>query len=218
MYALVDGSMVLLGPIPFNYRMINSVLEDDLELDQRVSSIDEGRVPFNITDNVRIVSASNQYSPDYNPKYHEHTGPSVLVYEKEVIFSYGIREKTLEQVKVERKTEIAPYRREKENTTITLNVQGSDVTVSTSRDNRLALASKAMSGDGPYNFKFDNQTWVEITKTNIEYILQQIDLKVQEAFDWELAKLQEIDACVTIDEVYDVIVRELPEIPQRPVE
>ena len=199
--------MVLLGPIPFNYRMINSVLEDDLELDQRVSSIDEARVPFNITDTVRILPARNEYSPFYNARYHEHTGPSVGIFQNEVVFLYGTRDKSIDQVKAERKVEIAPVRKEKENTEINLTINGTEVKISTSRDKRLALASKAMSGVGPYNFKFYNQTWVEITKTDIEYILQQIDLKVQEAFDWELQKNQEIDACQTIDEVYEVVIR-----------
>lgn len=207
MYALVDGSTILLGPIKFNYRMINSVLEEELELEERVSSVDESRVPFNITDTVKIVSAANQYSPEYNPRYHEHTGPTVSVYENEVIFSYGIREKPLDQIKSERKGEIAPYRKEKENSTIDIEINGTQVKVSTSRDNRIALTSKAMSGDGPYNFKFGRETWIEITKSDIENILQQIDSKVQEAFDWELAKNQEIDACRTVDEVLNVVIR-----------
>lgn len=204
--------MVLLGPIPFNYRMINSVLEDELELDYRIYSPDEANVPIQINENVRILPARNEYSPFYDSKYHEHIGPEVQIYEKEVVFLYGIRDKSLEQIKAERKVEIAPIRREKENTIITVNVQGVDVTVSTSRDNRLALASKAMSGDGPYNFKFGNDAWVEITKQDIQFILSEIDKKVQEAFDWELAKNQEIDACQAIDEVYEIEIRQ-PIVP-----
>jgi hypothetical protein len=57
------------------------------------------------------------------------------------------------------------------------------------------------------NYKFNN-TWVEVTSTDIQYILSEIDKVVQDAFDWELEKLQEIDACQTIDEVYDVILEE----------
>jgi hypothetical protein len=207
MYALVEDQMVLLGPIQFNYRMINSVLEDDLELDYRVSSASEASVPIEINDTVRIIPARNEYHPSYNPRYHEHTGPEVQIYEKEVVFLHGIREKSLDQAKAERKVEIAPYRKEKENVDITLTVNEVEIKVSTSRENRLALASKAMSGEGPYNFKFTNDTWVEITKTDIEYILQQIDIEVQKAFDWELEKNQEIDACQTIDEVYEVMIR-----------
>lgn len=204
MYALVDGSMVLLGPIEFNYRLINSVLEDELEIGFKVSSIDERNVPIFINENVRILPARNEYSPFYDPKYHEHSGPEVLIYEKEVVFLYGIREKPLQQVKDEFKSKIGPIRKQKENTTITLNIKGSNIEVSTSRDNRIALTSKAMSGDGPYNFKFSRDNWIEITKEDIQSILAEIDKKVQEVFDWELKKIKEIDQCETIDEVYNI--------------
>jgi len=45
MYALVNGQELLLGPIAFNYRMINSVLEEELEVDYRVTSQDYQKVP-----------------------------------------------------------------------------------------------------------------------------------------------------------------------------
>ena len=63
---------------------------------------------------------------------------------------------------------------------------------------------------GPHNFKFKN-TWLEITTEQLQTIVSEIDVKVQEAFDWELSKLQEIDACETIDSVYDVVIREQPQ-------
>lgn len=206
MYALVDGSMVLLGPIKFNYRLINSVLEEDLELGYRVTSNDEVKVPIIFDENVKLLPARNEYSPFYDPKYHEHSGPEVLVREKEVVFVYGIREKSLEQVKDEHKLKISPIRKEKENATIKLNIKNLNIEVSTSRENRIALTSKAMGGDGPYNFKFSRDTWIEITKEDIQFILTEIDKKVQEVFDWELEKIKEIDSCETIDEVYNVVI------------
>lgn len=214
MYALVKGQQLLLGPIGFNYRMINSVLEDELELEERVYTNDAQRVPFTIVDDVKILPARNEDSfVEFDPRFEERTGPTYEVYQMEVVFYYLKREKPLEQIKAERKIEIAPLRREKENTTIDFDVNGTTIKVSTSRDNRIALASKATGGAGPYNFKFENNTWAEVTKADIENILIQIDAKVQEAFDWELAKNQEIDACQTKEEVYEVIIRDpLPEI------
>ena len=40
----------------------------------------------------------------------------------------------------------------------------------------------------------------------MEYILAQIDTKVQEAFDWELSKLNEIESCETKEAVYNVVI------------
>jgi len=112
--------------------------------------------------------------------------------------------------------EVSPYRREKENTTITLDINGTSVQVSTSREERVLLASKLSAAPASCNYKFLSG-WLEVTAENLQYIVSEIDKVVQAAFDWELAKLQEIDACTTIDEVYDVIVRELPEAIQPPV-
>jgi hypothetical protein len=132
---------------------------------------------------------------------------------RRVEMTYPVYDKSLDQIKVEYKSQVAPIRREKENTTIDLVIGDTTVTVSTSRDERLSYVSKLVSSPGPHNFKFSNDVWLQITTAELEYIIQQIDLKVQEAFDWELLKIQEIDACATGEEVYNVILRE-PQIEE----
>jgi hypothetical protein len=47
---------------------------------------------------------------------------------------------------------------------------------------------------------------VNLNRSDIEYVLSQIDKSVQAAFNWELAKVNEIDACTTLDEINAVIV------------
>jgi len=54
---------------------------------------------------------------------------------------------------------------------------------------------------------------LQITTEDLQTIIQSIDLKVQEAYDWELAKLQEIDACETKEAVYEVEIVPPVEIP-----
>jgi hypothetical protein len=203
MFALVNGQELLLGPIAFNYRLINSSLEEDLELDYRVKSSDYSQVPIQITEEVKILSTKDEI-PDFDERfeivrlsYHEIT-------DNEVIFYYTKIEKTLEEIKEERKKEVSPKRWNRENATISVIINGTEIKASTSRENRLALVTKLLSGDGPYNFKFDTNIWLEITKEDLQNLITQIDLKVQEAFDWELAKLTEIDACETKESVYEV--------------
>ena len=221
-FTLIHDNQLLLGPIGFNVRMINSDLEE-LELDDRVTSQSYSQVPIHFSDGLTHLVPARKVVPEHNPKYHNVGNFNWEIVEDveddlavEVVFTYPILDKSLEEVKALRKQEVSPYRREKENTTITLDINGTSVQVSTSREERVLLASKLSAAPGPHNFKFAN-TWLEITTEELQYVLNQIDVKVQEAFDWELAKLQEIDACETIDEVYDVIVRELPEEIQLPV-
>jgi hypothetical protein len=203
MYALVNGQELLLGPIAFNYRMINSVLEEELEVDFRVTSQDYQSVPIVFTEDIKILPARNEV-PEYDPRFQTVSQTSHEITETEVVFYYGVSDKPLEQIKSEYKAVVAPERWNKENTTVTVTINDNEITVSTSRDNRLSIVSKLLSGDGPYNFKFNDGVWEEISKTDLQTILTEIDTVVQAAFDWELAKLAEIDACVDGEAVYAV--------------
>ena len=218
--ALIHNNSLELGPMGFNVKYINADLED-LEVEERISPQSYTDLPIHFSDGLTHLLPIEKVVPENDPKYHNIGNFTWEIIEEDgtpvkVVFTYAIGDKTLEEVKVIRKQEVSPYRKEKENTIITLDVNGNSVQVSTSREERLLLASKLSAAPGPHNFKFSN-TWLEITTEQLQTIVSAIDVKVQEAFDWELAKLQEIDACETIDEVYDVIVRELPEEIQLPV-
>ena len=205
MYALVNGQELLLGPISFNYRMINSVLEEELEVDFRVTSQDYQSVPLSFTEDIKILPARNEV-PEHDPRFQTVSQTSHEITDTEVVFYYGVSDKPLEQIKGEYKAAVAPERWNKENTTVTVTINDNEITISTSRDNRLSLVSKLLSGDGPYNFKFNDGVWEEISKTDLQTILTEIDTVVQAAFDWELAKLAEIDACENGEAVYAVVI------------
>lgn len=212
MYALVHDSQLLLGPIQYNYRMINSDLED-LEIEKRVSPRDYENVPIYFDELTCLVPAV-QIIPEYDPRF-----ASVGDFEWEIIrendipvrveMTYFIVEKTLDQIKSEYKELVKPIRWNKENNQIlTLTVNNTEVQISTSREERTQLVSKLSSygntQDITYNYKFMNDVWVEIGCTEIQYILQKIDEVVESAFNWEYTTLQTIDACTTGEEVYNV--------------
>lgn len=204
MYALVDGEQLLLGPINFNIGMFNYELEE-LEIEYRVKSTDSLQVPFSITETVKILPAVNDI-PAYDERFEMIGQTSHEILEDQVVFHYSKANKSLEQVKEERKALVAAERWKFENTMITLPIGGQLVTVSTSREARVSYLSKVLSStsSGTYNFKFENDVWVEVTTADLTFIVQAIDAKVQEAFDWEIGKKQQIDACTTPQEVYDV--------------
>lgn len=168
---------------------------------------------------IQMVDENGSYIFEGFTVDHEHTysGNAYVVNKCHVsaaIFTYQILDKTLEDVKNEYKVDVKPERQRRENSAITVTINDQEITVSTSRENRLALVTKLLGNDGPYNFKFDSNTWVEITKANLEFIIQEIDTYVQEQFDWELNKLAEIDACETKEAVYEVEIVPQPPIPE----
>ena len=316
MYALIHNSRLLLGPIGWNHRMINFDLEEELELDYRVTPNDWQSVPIEVNEETHILTAKQVIPPDYDPKYQSignftweqeysdltglystdqssfssaieisditvvqygnllatisslkvNTGFKVTIknlqfqtsngivsfedrqyivssinedgtilliphnypieeytslvndstyiqgsyVQNEVIlssaiFTYAIHEKTLEEVKNIRKQEIAPIRRQRENQIALFDVDGTIVEVLTSREERLLLSSKlsSLSTTETCNYKFKN-TWLEISSNRLQSMLTEIDKIVQGEFDWEFQKNAEIDACETIDQVYEV--------------
>ncbi len=218
--ALIHNNSLELGPIGFNVKYINADLED-LEVEERISPQSYTDLPIHFSDGLTHLLPIEKVVPENDPKYHNVGNFTWEIIEEDgtpvkVRFTYPIVDKTLEEVKALRKQEVSPYRKEKENTIITLDVNGNSVQVSTSREERVLLASKLSAAPDSHNFKFLSG-WLEVSTENLQYIVSEIDKVVQAAFDWELAKIQEIDACETIDEVYDVIVRELPEEIQPPV-
>jgi hypothetical protein len=216
--ALIHDNSLILGPIGYNVRMINSELED-LEVVESINPQSYTELPIHFSDNLTHLLPLEKEVPLNDPKYH-NVGNFAweIITEDEVPvkvkLTYAIIDKTLEEVKYNRKQEVTPFRKEKENSLITLTINNTEIEVSTSREERILLASKlsASPGIGTYNYKFKN-TWLDITSENLQYIISEIDTKVQEAFNWELAKLQEIDACMTIDEVYEIVVREQSQLP-----
>lgn len=212
--ALIHNNSLELGPMGFNVKYINADLED-LEVEERISPQSYTDLPIHFSDNQTHLVIIEKVVPENDAKYH-NIGNFTWEIIKEndvpvkVLLTYPIIDKTLEEVKELRKQEVSPYRKEKESAIITLTVNNTEVQVSTSREERLLLASKLSAAPGPHNFKFSN-TWLEITTEQLQTIVSEIDVKVQEAFDWELSKLQEIDACETIESVYDVVIREQPQ-------
>lgn len=212
--ALIHNNSLELGPMGFNVKYINADLED-LEVEERISPQSYTDLPIHFSDNQTHLVLIEKVVPENDAKYHNIGNFTwEIIKENEVpvkvLLTYPIIDKTLEEVKELRKQEVSPYRKEKESAIITLTVNNTEVQVSTSREERLLLASKLSAAPGPHNFKFSN-TWLEITTEQLQTIVSEIDVKVQEAFDWELSKLQEIDACETIESVYDVVIREQPQ-------
>ncbi len=68
-FALIHDNQLLLGPIGFNVRMINSDLEE-LELDDRVTSQSYSQVPIHFSDGLTHLVLARKVVPEHDPKYH----------------------------------------------------------------------------------------------------------------------------------------------------
>ena len=209
--ALIHNNSLILGPIGFNVRMINSELED-FELEERITSQSYTQLPIHFSDELTHLLLIEKEIPGYDPNYYNLGNFTWEIIEEnnvpiKVKLTYPLVERSVEEVKYLRKQEVTAYRKEKENKIISLTINETEIKIATSREERLILTSKLSASPGLHNYKFSN-TWLEITTENLQYIITEIDKVVQSAYDWELSKLQEIDACQTLDEIYNVIIKE----------
>jgi hypothetical protein len=209
--ALIHNNSLILGPIGFNVRMINSELEG-FELEERITSQSYTQLPIHFSDELTHLLLIEKEIPGYDPNYYNLGNFVWEIIEEnnvpiKVKLTYPLVERSVEEVKYSRKQEVTAYRKEKENKIISLTINETEIKIATSREERLILSSKLSASPGLHNYKFSN-TWLEITTENLQYIITEIDKVVQSAYDWELSKLQEIDACQTLDEIYNVVIKE----------
>lgn len=203
MFALINDNQLVLGPIEFNYRLFNSVLEEELEVDYKLKPSDYAQVPILINENIKILNAVEDI-PVYDPKVEDISLYKYEVLDDKVVFYYESKQKDINLIKNDYKNTISSERWHRENIGyITTIVNGVEINVSTSRESRVSLITKLSSGNGPYNFKF-GKVWIEITGDDIREIISKIDQKVQEYFDWEYSKLSEIDNCTTISDIENI--------------
>jgi hypothetical protein len=205
--ALIYNNELILGPIGYNVRMINSELED-LELEDRIGPRDYERIPIHFSDELTHIIPIEKNIPNHDNKYHNIGNFEWTIVEEDNIpiklrLNYPIYDKTLEEVKELRRKEISPIRKEKEKGFISLTVSDVLIEVSTSREERILLTTKLTSSPGTHNYKFGN-TWVQITEEQLKYIISEVDKFIQSLYDWEIDKNNEINLCQTIDDVYNV--------------
>jgi len=210
MYAIVHNDYVILTQPKWNSRMFTNVLLEDCDIDRKILLSDEVNVPLIIDDNTKIVKVSD-VKPDYNSKIQWLEGPSYTIVDNVAVASYTVKDLDLDIAKANLKSVVPALRYEKENKTIEVTVDMQNFTVSTDRDTRAILASKLLSvaSEDSFSWKF-NEGWATATKADLESIIVQINTIVQTAFDWELSKINEIDACLTLAEIdlvqlYDVV-------------
>jgi hypothetical protein len=200
MFALLNDNELVLGPIEFNYRLINSVLEDELEVDYRIQPSDHSRVPIFITETIKLLKVIED-KPEYDSRHEKIYLSRYEIVNDNVVFYYEKSFVDLDIIKSKYRGIISNERWIRENSGhITHLINNTEVKVSTNRETRISLVTKLASGSGPYNFKFGD-IWVEVTGEDIGNIITKIDQKIQTDFDWELQKINEINLCSSIDEL-----------------
>lgn len=201
LYALLHNNEIKVGPrdyhrIPFLEYMIEEKL---------VFSIDSVPVNYNgsdpivLGDNLSIVAVTGE-KPAYNYSTEQLEGPFYTITPTLITENYTIADRPIDIAKNILKSDLSANRYNEETKPIKVIIQEIEITVNTDRTlDRYVwdrIYSRMNEGD-TRQFKFSNDLWINLTKSDVNLIANAVDNHIQSVFDWESGLVQQIDAATT---------------------
>ena len=218
-YVLMENRQtVLLGPIDWRHRFIQSEL-DDLEVAYIVPPVEQGYIQF--TPELEIFPISETQSPDIDVRYEDPVGPTWTIFLNNTAGqTYTKQDRPLDAVRQSLKDIVAGIRYTQEVSGTTATVDTVSINLSTARGDARTQWNNLLTtiGTGTVNWKF-SEGFLELDLADVELMVAAIAAHVQTAFDWEKTQQDAIDAAADMTEL-KAIGTALEELarpdPQRP--
>jgi hypothetical protein len=207
MFVIVHDNTVILGPMRWSKYKFENVILEECEVDTTLPTTNDNLDPITVSDNVKILPVQRTENPDFNPTIEMLHGPFWEFTDTVAIMSYTVQPLPLDAAKAMLKDRVAAERWTKENSGVTVNLNGTDYSFGTDRATRLVLMNAQASTDN-INWKQDRDTWVTLTPANVQTVLSTVLAHVQSSFDWEYTKLQAIDACASSEDLAGINITE----------
>jgi hypothetical protein len=209
MFVIVHNNSVILGPMRWNrYRFENTIAEE-CEVQATLPDRNDSQTPITVSESVQILPVQTSPTPEYNPKIEILHGPFWEFTEAAAIASYQVLPMSIDAVKSSLKAEAAAARWRKEIGTVSITINDSEYAFSTDRDTRYVLQNALLSSINAFNWKIDGNTWVVLNNAEIQSAIDAITSHVQSCFDWEAAKVAEIDSAETLEQLDEIVITEI---------
>jgi hypothetical protein len=202
-YVLVQNKQtILLGPIDWRYRFIQSEL-DDLEVDYTASPTEPNGY-LKINDELEIYPVTLEM-PSYDGMYQHLSGPHWEFIDEKALGEYVVLDRDIQFIKNDLKELASNERYKKQNAGTSLTLQDTEIFVDTSVDERNVFVHKilTMTDEETAHWKFSN-VWLNVTKLELNTVLTTITNFVQEQFVWEKNIVDQIESSQTIDELKSI--------------
>lgn len=212
MYAVVYKNRVIVGPMDWNRAIFQGSLEKE-GVNNTLPRVAPEELPYVVNEDAKIM-AVEEVRPAMNPMVEYYYGPIWDVSGNKAVASYEVKDSPIEAARVNFKTQAADERWKKEVSGTKLNINGTEVTLDTTREGRSAytLQHAAMSTGSTVNWKFA-EGWLNLTKSNMSSIVSSVNQHVQVAFDWEKGINEQIDAATTKEQLVAIQIIEPKEQP-----
>lgn len=213
MFVIVHNNYVVLGPMRWNRYRFQNFLIEELEVAFDLADRNDAETAITVSDEIKILPVQTTLNPAYNPKIEMLHGPMWEFTDSAAISSYEVQPIAIEAVKNMLKEQVATERYSREITTVDVTINDTVYKFSTSRDTRNVIQNALTASTSSFNWKMDRDTWVTLTNTELQAILDAITVHVQSCFDWEYSTIAAINACTTSAELDAIVIVE----PKSPV-
>jgi hypothetical protein len=215
-YALIHNNRIEVGPRNWNYYFFLEYLEDEnLNIEELPRRAPTEAV---FTDDWKILPVTNMNFPEnLNNIYEELVGPFWTVHDDHITGLYNRKDRAIPAIKGDLKNTIADNRYKVETGKLEYTFSdGQTVEVYTEREERMIyLNTLSVLPDGETTpFKFKGGTFrANVTKTELSQIVFIGMNHIRSAFEWEAAKVTEIESSNTIEELKLIELRHPTQIP-----
>jgi hypothetical protein len=179
---------------------------------------DPQELPIIIDTDTYITNAAITIPP-HNEKIETYHGPYWNFENKDLaVGTYEIKEKQLGSIRELLINDAAAERYRREVAGTTTEIQGTTVTLDTSRDGRNVFIQKytLMGEADAVNWKFP-EGWLTLTKSDLGIAVAAGAAHIQGSFDWEKAKIEEIEAAETATVLDAIVIVEPQEEPSESI-
>lgn len=200
-YILVHNNRVLNGPRDWRRRSFEDTLNEELNIQINLPPEYDSTTPIVINELTRIMACEQTY-PNYNQKTEYIHGPFWNFDNDIAQGTYQVLPTSIELIKNTLKAQVASERYTTEVAGFKYTIQNTEVFVDTSRDTRNIFVQKLllMADTDTCSWKFP-EAWLTLTKTELASIVMDGAAFVQNCFNWEEAKVIEIDLCTTAEQL-----------------
>ena len=205
MFALIHKNEVISGPRDWDRAFFTFILNSkNVRLNVPIPRAAPDQTTYHIDDDTKIVTAEIVQA-SINPMVEYHQGPTWELLEDKALAHYATIDTPIEFAKNNFKDLIAAKRYEKEIKGTKTTIQGTEVTLDTSRDGRNIFIQKysLMQDDTTVNWKFP-EGWLTITKTELGQCVAAGVTYIQSCFDWEKSYDDLINAATTKAELLQI--------------
>lgn len=200
MFVITQNNQVVLGPMRWNRFRFENFLAEELETIATLDTNNDSD-PVTVSDDIKILPVHTTPNPAYNPKIEMLHGPLWQLTNTTATSSYIVQPINIEAVKNMLKEQTAAERYRRSIADVDVTIDGTVYKFATDKDTQNTIHRALTSSTNSLNWKINSDTWIVLTNTELQLILDAIVAYVQTCFDWEYAKMQEIDECSTHEDL-----------------